>query len=529
MEFHSPWYTLQPYPELSLTDLLAPSADKFSDRPAFITVEGQVHTFAQIWEASRRMGRHLQDQGIEKGDRVAILSANSPEYFIAFYATLFAGGVVTTLNPLYKEREILHQLEDCGATAIFAMTPLMPAVEAAREHLPGLKHAIAIEDVWTLSAESPNDPRPVDINPKEDLAALPYSSGTTGMPKGVMLTHYNLVSNVRQTLTTGLSSGYGVYLDFLPFFHIYGMVVLMACGFAYGVPQVVMPRFEPGLCLDLIQKHKVTNLFAVPPALLALTHFPDAGKYDTSSLSMIMSGAAPLPPEVARAAAKTLDTTVLQGYGMTETSPVTNVNPINRIKDATVGPPVADTIERVISLDDGSQLGVGEVGELQAFGPQIMKGYWKNPEATAETLPSPGWINTGDIVEVDEDGYVTVLDRKKEMIKYKGYQIAPAELEAVLLEHPGIMDSAVIPKRDAEAGEVPKAFLVTRPDQEVTTEELMAFVAERVAPYKKVREIEFVEAIPKTASGKILRRELIDAERAKTAKAPGTDKDPMLQ
>lgn len=513
--FHSPWYSLEPYPELSLTDLLAPSAEKYRDKPAFISVEGQMHTFGEMWETARRMGRHLQDLGIQKGDRVAIFSANSVEYFIAFYGILFAGGTVTTLNPLYKEREVLHQLENAEARGIFAMTPLMDAVSQAREHLPDLKVVIPIEDVWSLAAESPNDPHPVQINPKEDLAALPYSSGTTGLPKGVMLTHYNLTSNVRQTLSTGLSSGYGTYLDFLPYFHIYGMVVLMACGFAYGVPQVVMPRFDPALCLDLIQKHKVTNLFAVPPALLALAHFPEADKYDTSSLTMIMSGAAPLPAEVARAASAKLSTTVLQGYGMTETSPVTNVNPITRIKDTTVGPPIADTVERVVSLDDRKVLGPGEIGELQAFGPQVMKGYWKAPEATAETLPGEGWINTGDIVEVDEEGYVTILDRKKEMIKYKGYQIAPAELEALLMEHPGVADSAVIPKRDTESGEIPKAFIVKRPDQEVTTEDLMRFVEERVAPYKKVREIEFLEAIPKTASGKILRRELIDQERAK--------------
>ncbi|MCI0886495.1 MAG: AMP-binding protein, partial [Chloroflexi bacterium] len=208
---------------------------------------------------------------------------------------------------------------------------------------------------------------------------------------------------------------------------------------------------------------------------------------------------------------------VLQGYGMTETSPVINVNPITRIKDATVGPPVADTIEKVVSLDDGKELGPGEIGELMAYGPQIMKGYWNNEEATKETLTEPGWIATGDIVSLDEEGYVTILDRKKEMIKYKGYQIAPAELEALLLEHPDVVDSAVIPKRDAEAGEVPKAFVLLREGKDVSADELMGFVAERVAPYKKVREIEFVEAIPKTASGKILRRELIEQERAKTA------------
>ncbi len=517
MLFHSPWLSLEPYPAVSLTQFLEPSAVRFRDKPAFISAEGQVYTFGRTWEAAKRLGRLLQDRGVEKGDRVAILSANSPEYFVAFYAALFAGATVTTLNPLYKEREVIHQLEDCGAKAIFAMTPLLPVANAAKEHLPGLQQVLAIEDVWSLSAEAPPELRPVALDPKVDLAALPYSSGTTGLPKGVMLSHYNLVSNVRQLGTIGLTSSYSVLLDFLPFFHIYGMTVLMASGFAIGATQVVMARFDPTLCLDLIQRHKVTNLFAVPPALLALAHFADIGKYDKSTLQFIMSGAAPLPPEVARAAAKAMGCTVLQGYGMTETSPVTNVNPLNRIKDATVGPPVADTIQKVVSLDDGRELGAGEVGELMVYGPQVMLGYWQRPEETAETLPEPGWIRTGDIVQCDDEGYVTILDRKKEMIKYKGYQIAPAELEALLLEHPAVMDSAVIPKRDRDSGEIPKAFVLLHPDQKATAEELMRFVEERVAPYKKVREVEFVDAIPKSAAGKILRRELIEQERAKAS------------
>jgi len=514
--FHSPWFSLEPYPEIALTDLLAPAAARYTGRPAFITHEGEEHSFGKTWEACRRLGRFLQDNGLQKGDRVAILSANCPEYFLAFYGTLFAGGAVTTLNPLYKEREVLHQLEDCGASAVFAMRALQPLVQQVREHLPELRHVFAIEDAWQLAAEAPPDPLPVEFNPREDIAALPYSSGTTGLPKGVMLTHFNLVSNVRQTSTTGLGSGYSVYLDFLPYYHIYGMIVLMACGFASGIPQVVMPRFDPALCLELVQRHKITNLFAVPPALLALANFPNTDKYDTSSLAMIMSGAAPLPPEVAHAAGRALNTTVLQGYGMTETSPVTNVNPVTRIKEATVGPPIADTIEKVVSLDDARELGAGETGELLTFGPQVMKGYWQRPEESAETLPGGGWIRTGDIVQVDEEGYVSILDRKKEMIKYKGYQIAPAELEALLMEHPAVMDSAVIPKRDAESGEVPKAFVLLHEGREASAEEIMLFVEERVAPYKKVREIEFVAAIPKTPSGKILRRELIDQERAKT-------------
>jgi len=244
MLFHSPWFSLEPYAEIPLTDLLAPSVDRFRDKPAFITPEGGTYTFGAAWQASLRLGRHLQEAGIQKGDRIAILSANCPEYFIAFYGTLFAGGVVTTLNPLYKEREVLHQLEDCGARAAFAMGPLQPLVHGVREHLPKLRHVFAIEDVWSLADEAKGDPNPVSLNAKEDLAALPYSSGTTGLPKGVMLSHYNLVCNVRQTLSTGMSSSYSVLLDFLPFYHIYGMVVLMACGFAAGAASIQLSAWS---------------------------------------------------------------------------------------------------------------------------------------------------------------------------------------------------------------------------------------------------------------------------------------------
>ncbi len=516
MIVHSPWFSLEPYPQISLTDLMERSAHRFQEKPAFIAAEGPEYTFGQVWEASRRLGRFLQDQGLQKGDRVAILSANAPEYFVAFYGTLFAGGVVTTLSPLYTEREILHQLEDCEASTVFAMRQLLPQVQSIREHLPTLRHIHAIEDVWNLSAEAPPEPRPVDLNPDVDLAALPYSSGTTGLPKGVMLTHYNLTSNVRQTLATGLTDSYAVLLDFLPFFHIYGMTVLMACGFAIGATQVVMSRFDPSLCLDLIQRHRITNLYAVPPALMALANFPDTGRFDISSLHFILSGAAPLPPEVAQRAQQALNTTVLQGYGMTETSPVTNVNPLHRIKDTSVGPPIADTMEKVVSLDDDRELGPGETGELLIQGPQIMRGYWNRPEDTADTITPDGWLRTGDIAQFDDEGYVSIVDRKKELIKYKGYQVPPAELEALLMEHPAVADVAVIPKPHEEGGEIPKAFVLLKAGEEASADEIMQFVAERVAPYKKVREVEFVDAIPKTLSGKILRKDLIEQERAKS-------------
>jgi len=515
MLIHSPWASLQPYPAVTLTKFLENSAHRFQDKPCFVNMDGATYTFSQIWEAGQRLGRFLQDLGIQKGERIAILSANSPEYVVAFHGIVHAGAVVTTLNPLYKQRELLHQLEDCDASAIFTMRFLQTPVQGLQEHLPNVKHVWALEDVWEMAKESPPEPRLVEIDPHTDLVALPYSSGTTGLPKGVMLTHSNLVANVLQTLITGFSNAYSTYLDFLPFFHIYGLTVLATGGFACGAIQVTMPRFDAQLCLELIQRHKITNMFVVPPALLALASFPEREKFDMSTLEFIVSGAAPLPPEVARRAQEVYGCKVVQGYGMTETSAVSNVSPPNRVKPTSVGPPIPDTVEKVVSLEDDHELGPGETGELLIRGPQIMRGYWNRPEETADTLTQDGWLRTGDIGQFDEEGYVYVVDRKKELIKYKGYQVPPAELEALLMEHPAVADAAVIPKPHPEGGEIPKAFIILKPSEEATADDIIQFVADRVAPHKKVREVEFVDAIPKSLSGKILRRDLIEQERAK--------------
>jgi len=514
---HSPWASLQPYPTVTLPEYLEHSAYRFQDKTCLVNMDGTQYTFGQVWEAGQRLGRFLQDQGIQKGDRVGILSANVPEYVVAFQGIVHAGAVVTTLNPLYKQRELLHQLEDCDATAIFTMRFLQTPVQSLQEHLPNLKNVWALEDIPELVKDSPPEPRFVEIDPQTDLVALPYSSGTTGLPKGVMLSHSNLIANIRQLLTTGLTNTYSVYLDFLPFFHIYGLTGLMSAGFAAGATQVLMPRFDAQMCLDLVQRHKVTFLAVVPPALLALANFPDRDKFDTSTLEFIVSAAAPLPPEVAQQAQRLYGCKVLQAYGLTETSAASNVNPVNRVKPTSVGPPIADTVEKVVSLEDDRELGPGETGELLIHGPQIMRGYWNRPEETADTLTQDGWLRTGDIGSFDEEGYVYVVDRKKELIKYKGYQVPPAELEALLMEHPAVADAAVIPKPHPEGGEIPKAFVILKPTEEATAEDIIQFVAERVAPYKKVREVEFVDAIPKSLSGKILRRDLIEQERAKAA------------
>jgi acyl-CoA synthetase (AMP-forming)/AMP-acid ligase II len=496
--------------------MIEATVKRVPDKPALITAEGASYTFSELWTAVRGMARALQDQGVAKGDMIGIYAPNSAEYAVALHGALLAGATVTTLNPLYREREVEHQLADAGAKAVFTLDPLAPMIDAVKHELPKLLHIYKLEDAWEMARSAKGDPAPVKIDPEKDVAVLPYSSGTTGLPKGVMLSHQNLTSNIRQTLATGVMVDSDVTLDILPFYHIYGMMVLLNGGLAAGITQVIMPRFDPESALTLTQQHGVTALFLVPPAVLALVNFPKLGEFDLSKVRMVVSGAAPLPAEVGRqAAAKIPGALVFQAYGMTEASPVTNLNPLDAPREGTVGPPVADTIEKVVSLETDEELADGEVGELLVYGPQVMMGYWNNSEATAETITKDGWLRTGDIVTVDADGYVRIHDRKKEMIKYKGYQVAPAELESLLMEHPGVRDAAVIPKADGDAGdEVPKAFVVAR-EPGLDLAAVQAFVAERVAPYKKIRYIEEVDAIPKNPSGKILRRQLIEQERSR--------------
>jgi acyl-CoA synthetase (AMP-forming)/AMP-acid ligase II len=507
------WPSQEPYPETPLPDLLRQTAQELADKPALISAEGDTRTYGRAWSDARKVARLLQDKGVQKGDKVAIFSPNHVDYAAVFYGSLLAGATVTTLNPLYTAHEIEMQLADAEAVAIFVFSPMGAAVQEAKKNLPLLREVFPIDQLADVLGGVSEEYRPVPINPREDVAVLPYSSGTTGMPKGVMLTHHNITSNVTQGLTTRFMSSDMVGLWTLPLFHIYGMTVLMSSGVARGGTGIVMMRFDPEQMLHLIEKHRITDTYLAPPAILAMVNVPDISRFDTSSLQVISSGAAPLPLEIGERAKSIFKCIVSQGYGMTETSPTTNTNPLDRVKLETVGPPLPDTFEKIVSLDSGDELPQGEVGELLAKGPQIMKGYWNNPKETAECLSEDGWLRTGDIGRFDEDGYLYLIERKKEMIKYKGYQVAPAELEALMHQHPAILDVAVIPKPEAAGGEIPKACVVLRPGAEAAPEELMAFVAERVAPYKKVREIEFFPEIPKTASGKILRRDLIQRER----------------
>jgi acyl-CoA synthetase (AMP-forming)/AMP-acid ligase II len=511
----SPWPSQAPYEEDPIPELLRRSASEFAEKTALIGVDGSTRTYARVWSDARKVARLLQDKGVEKGNKVGIFSPNHVDYAAVFYGSLLAGATVTTLNPLYTAHEIATQLSDAEAVALFVFSPMGAAVEEARKSLPLLRETYPIDALPDVLGGVSEEYRPVAINAREDIAVLPYSSGTTGLPKGVMLTHHNITSNVKQGRATRLIDSSMVGLWTLPLFHIYGMTVLMSSGIIAGGTGVVMPRFDTEMMFSLIDKHRITDIYLAPPAILAMVNFTGRERFDTSSLRVIGSGAAPLALELGERARSMYKCIVSQGYGMTETSPTVNTNPFERVKLDSCGPPVPDTIEKIVSLDTGEALPLGEVGELMVKGPQVMKGYWKNPKETAECLSDDGWLRTGDIARFDEDGYIYLVERKKEMIKYKGYQVAPAELEALLYEHPAVLDVAVIPKPDLAGGEAPKACIVRRPGVDVTPEEIMAFVAERVAPYKKIRDVEFMESIPKTASGKILRRDLIQRERAK--------------
>jgi acyl-CoA synthetase (AMP-forming)/AMP-acid ligase II len=518
MIIHSPFISLEPYPEVPLHHVLAPAVAKAPERPALIAADGQCLTYGRLSQAARSLGRMLQEQGIGRGDRVAIYSPNGLEYPVVAHGISMAGATLTTLNPLYRAREVVYQVRDADAKMLFYHPVCRPVVDEAQPQLPGVT-CVPLPEVWTIADQVPPEPQPVSIQPRQDLAALFYSSGTTGLPKGVMLTHFNLVANIRQACACFGTSALATPLVFLPFFHIYGFTLILNTTLALGGSCVVMPSFDPKTVFELIQQYRVTNLPTVPAALLALANQPDAGHHDTTSLRLVLCGAYAVPAEIERRAKQLFaGATFVEGYGLTEAAPLTNFSPLGYVRSGTFGVPVSDTLEQVVSIETGQPVEPGEPGELWVKGPQVMQGYWNQPEETAQTLTPDGWLRTGDLVRADADGYVAFVERLKEMIKYRGYQIAPAELEATLLEHPAVLDVTVVPKPDPETGEMPKAFVQRHAGAMVTAEELIAYVAERVAPYKKVRDVEFVDAIPKTASGKTLRRHFIDLERQRAGR-----------
>lgn len=521
MIFRSP-YPKVAIPEVALAPFVLQQAGVLGDKPALIDgPSGRTLTYSQLEGAVRSVASGLAQRGFQKGDILALLSPNLPEYAVAFLAVSLLGGVNTTMNPLCTADEIANQLRDSGAKYLVTAPPLLAKAlqAAARQRVQEVfvfgdrEAAGGVTSFGDLLEGNGRIPE-VKIHPCEDVVALPYSSGTTGLPKGVMLTHRNLVANMRQMDAAGHIGPEDTLVGVLPFFHIYGMVVVLNHAIYKGAAIVCMPRFDLEQFLQILQDHAVTYAHLVPPIVLALANHPSVEKYRISKLRMIMSGAAPLSPDVANRCAERLGCVIKQGYGMTESSPVTHMSPEDpqKIKPGSVGPCVSNTECKVVDSATGAELGANQNGEIWVRGPQVMKGYLNRPEATAQVIDAEGWLRTGDIGYADDDGYFYVVDRVKELIKYKGFQVAPAELEAVLLSHPSIADAAVIPSPDPEAGEVPKAFVVLK--SQATSDEIMAFVTPRVAPYKKIRRIEFIDQIPKSPSGKILRRVLVERDRA---------------
>ncbi|ATQ28824.1 4-coumarate--CoA ligase family protein [Rhodococcus ruber] len=523
MSFRSPFPDVD-IPALSVYDFLFGSiAESDLDRPALTEgATGAVTDYRTLIGQIDAIAGALAARGVGVGDVVGLLSPNVPAFAAVFHGILRAGATATTVNALYTAEDIAKQLEDSKATFFFTVSPLLPhAKEAAAavgipdDRLVVLDGAEGHPSLRDLLAE--NAPAPeVSFDPATHLAVLPYSSGTTGRPKGVMLTHTNLVANVCQIKSPIRIDPDDRILAVLPFFHIYGMTVLLNAALFNRASLVTMPKFDLPEFLRIVSEQKCTYVFIAPPVAVALAKHPLVDQYDLSSVHTVFSGAAPLDRALGNAVAARLGWKVRQGYGMSEMSPVSHAIPFDGddVPLDSVGPTIANMECKLVDPTTGEEVeyptgeGVSEPGELWCKGPNVMVGYLGNPQATAETLDADGFLHTGDIATVDAAGNVTIVDRLKELIKYKGYQVPPAELEALLLTHPKIADVAVIGVLDDEGEEVPKAFVVRQPDADLTEAEVVEFVAERVSPHKKVRQVQFIDIVPKSAAGKILRKDL---------------------
>jgi len=535
------------YPIIPIHKVLEDTAERFPEKLAFLYPMEM--TFKQFKEQVDIFATALKKLGVKKGDRIALYAPNSIQWEIAFYGLEKAGAIMVPMNPLFKENEVKYEANDSGAETIVVFQPLYPTVAAIKDKT-NLKTIIIIELEenkanlkipegaigWSeLMKNTKPDPPEYDFNPKEDLAALVYTSGTTGLPKGTMLTHYNMVSNVVQASPMFELSEFDIAMTVLPLYHIYGLSVCMNQAIWLGASQVVTPRFVVKEFCELLEKYRVTYSLCVPPIFLAVVrHLEEPGVkgYDWEDLKVVNNGGAPIPLELlekfyklAKKNCNAKNVTIQHGWGLTEASPVVAVNPMSRPKMESQGTLIPDTFHKIIDLETGEELpNRGDVGELVIKGPQVMKGYWNRPEATELAFwsdPKNGekWLRTGDMAYIDEEEYEHLLDRIKEMIKYKGWSIAPAELEDLLFNNPHVFDAAVIgkPSKELDVGEIPKAFIILKPESKgkVLEQEIIDWVAERISAYKKIREVEFVDEIPKSGSGKILRRELVEQEKIK--------------
>ena len=505
-------------PDVALHDFVLGGAGMHRDKAALVDgVTGRTTTYGQLARQVRGLAAGLAQRGIRQGDVVALWSPNLPEYAVVFHAVSRLGAILSTANPAYTPDELAFQLKDARARTLITTAALLRrareavAIALMPVDIVTIDEAPEVPSLASISVDA--EPPDVAIDPANDVVVLPYSSGTTGLPKGVMLTHRNLIANLVQ-IDAIEAKHLQAFLGVLPFFHIYGMVVIMNFGLRRGATILTLPRFDLESVLRLLQEWPVALAHMVPPIVLALAKQELVDRYDLSSVKWLFSGAAPLGRELTDVVERRLNVRVRQGYGMTEASPATHYTVAGRERAGKVGLLMPSTECRIVDPITGADVSVGEPGEVWVRGPQVMKGYLNNPEATARTVDQDGWLHTGDIGVVDAEGYLEVIDRLKELIKVKGFQVAPAELEALLLKHPGISDAAVIPVADAECGEVPKAFVVAR--ESLTAEDVMTFVEKHVAAYKRIRQVAFVEMIPRSPSGKILRRVLVAAERSAT-------------
>jgi acyl-CoA synthetase (AMP-forming)/AMP-acid ligase II len=510
--YHSPLANV-PLRDISITERLFEGLALDPGRVALIDgPSGAEMTGAVLRDRIERLAGGLTSHGYGAGQVVAIMAPNMPDFTTAFHAVAYAGGTITTINPTYTAPEVMHQLMDAGATLLITVPAFLPIAQAAILGTKVQKIVVLGQADGFASLDDTMGARitsqvPVDLD--RHILVLPYSSGTTGLPKGVMLSHRNLVVNVDQIIPLLDVRGSETSIAFLPFFHIYGMNVLMNAFLSAGGTLVTMPRFDLEAVLTHIQNHKVRLLLVAPPVAIALAKHPIVDQFDLSSLQVLLSAAAPLGTEVSGACAARLNCTVIQGYGMTELSPLSHAVPHRTPRPGSVGITAPNCQTRIVDPVTGANQEPGQEGEVWVRGPQVMLGYLNNPDATAKTMEGD-WLKTGDLGMVDADGYLFIRDRLKELIKVKGFQVAPAEVEGELLGLPGIADAAVIGVPDDEAGELPMAFVVSTAAAVQDVVAIQSALRQRLASYKVPSRIEFIDAIPKSAAGKILRRVLRD-------------------
>ncbi|NYE58437.1 long-chain-fatty-acid--CoA ligase [Carboxydothermus ferrireducens] len=519
------------YPEKTLHELFWETTEKYPGLTATVFL-GQEMTYKELGEKIKRFTNALSKLGIKKGDRVAVMLPNCPEFVISYFAILTLGGIVVQTNPMYVERELEYQLNDSGAETIILLDVLYPRANAVKGNT-ALKNLIVVNipligtypgefgpGVYKfndlISDSEPNSPE-VTVTP-DDVAVLQYTGGTTGISKGAMLTHKNLVANVYQVreFSNGIFfDGQERILTALPLFHVYGMTCCMNLATCFGGTMILIPKFDATLLLQHIQRYRPTSFPGAPTMYVALLNHPDLTKYDLRSINVCVSGSAPLPVEVQTKFEEVTGAVVVEGYGLSEASPVTHCNPIRGTrKIGSIGVPYSDTIAKIVDIETGEELPPGQIGELVVKGPQVMKGYWNRPEETARALKD-GWLYTGDLAKMDEDGFFYIVDRKKDMIIAGGYNIYPREVEEVLYQHPKVKEAIVVGVPDPYRGETVKAFIVVKEGETLTEQEVIEFCNAHLARYKVPRLVEFRSELPKTAVGKVLRRQLREEELKK--------------